>query len=122
MNDFQFALRQLRKSPGFTLLAVLTLAIGIGMNTAIFSLIENIFLRGLPFTDLDRVVHVQGEAKERNLKQLPLSVPKFQYFRDATKGVFSDIAADTGNGLSSPAWAIQSRCWAGASRPIISTC
>jgi len=77
MNDLQFALRQLRKSPGFTLLAVLTLAIGIGMNTAIFSLIDDIFLHGLPFEQADRVVHVYGEAKERDLKQLPFSVPTF---------------------------------------------
>src|SRR4029450_3764043 len=47
MNDLRFALRQLRKSPGFTALAVITLAIGIGMNTAIFSLIQDLFLRGL---------------------------------------------------------------------------
>ena len=54
MNDF--ALRQLRKSPAFTLLAVITLALGIGMNTAIFSLIQDLFLRGLPFSEPDRVV------------------------------------------------------------------
>ncbi len=99
MNDLNFAFRQLRKSPAFTLLAVLTLAIGIGMNTAIFSLIEDIFLRGLAFTDLNRIVRVYGEAKERDLKQLPLSVPKFKHYREATKSVFSDIAADTGNGF-----------------------
>ena len=98
MNDLQFALRQLRKSPGFTLLAVLTLAIGIGMNTAIFSLIDDIFLHGLPFEQADRVVHVYGEAKERDLKQLPFSVPKFLHFREATKEIFSDIAADGGTG------------------------
>ncbi len=99
MNDLNFAFRQLRKSPAFTLLAVLTLAIGIGMNTAIFSLIEDIFLRGLPFTDLNRIVRIYGESKQRDLKQLPLSVPKFRHFREATKNVFSDIAADTGNGF-----------------------
>src|SRR3954470_5030840 len=99
MNDLRFALRQLRKSPAFTLLAVLTLAIGIGMNTAIFSLVESIFLRGLPFAQIDRVVRVYGEAKERDLKQLPLSVPKFKHFREATRSIFSDIAADSGNGF-----------------------
>ena len=49
MNDLRFALRQLRKSPAFTILAVITLALGIGMKTAIFSLIHDLFLRGLRF-------------------------------------------------------------------------
>src|SRR6266404_6055141 len=98
MNDLRFALRQLRKSPGFTTLAVLTLALGIGMNTAIFSLIQDLFLRGLPFSESDRVVRIYGEAKERDLKQLPFSVPKFWHYRDG-QNVFSTIAADSGNGF-----------------------
>src|SRR5438045_579571 len=56
MNDVRFALRQLRKSPGFTFLAVLTLALGIGANTAVFSLIHDLFLRGLPFHEPEMVV------------------------------------------------------------------
>lgn len=97
MKDLRFALRQLRKSPGFTALAVITLAIGIGMNTAIFSLIQDLFLRGLPFSEPDRVVRVYGEWKERDLKQLPFSIPKFWHYRDG-QTVFSSIAADWGNG------------------------
>src|SRR5213075_3528351 len=97
MNDLRFALRQLRKSPGFTALAVITLALGIGMNTAIFSLIQDLFLRGLPFKDSSRIVRIYGEAKERDLKQLPFSVPKFWHYRDG-QTVFSSIAADWGNG------------------------
>ena len=58
MNDIRFALRQLRKSPGFTFVAVVTLALGIGLNTAIFSLINELFLRGLPFKEPSRVVHL----------------------------------------------------------------
>jgi len=97
MIDLRFALRQLLKSPAFTLLAVLTLALGIGMNTAIFSLINDLFLKGLPFQDPDRLVILQAEAKERNLSQLPMSVPRFWHFRDA-QNVFSSFAADTGTG------------------------
>jgi len=98
MNDLRFALRQLRKSPGFTFLAVLTLAVGIGMNTAIFSLIQDLFLRGLPFSEPERLVRIYGESKERDLKQMPSSVPKFWHYRDG-QTVFSSIAADWGNGF-----------------------
>jgi predicted permease len=98
MNDLRFAMRQIRKSPGFTSLAVITLAIGIGMNTAIFSLIQDLFLRGLPFSEPERIVRIYGESKERDLKQMPSSVPKFWHYR-AGQTVFSSIAADWGNGF-----------------------
>jgi predicted permease len=62
INDFKFAFRQLRKSPGFTLTAVLTLALGIGANTAIFSLVDSIMLRPLPFPQQDRLVRVDDSG------------------------------------------------------------
>ena len=82
ITDFRFALRQLLKSPGFTFLALLTLALGIGLNTAIFSLINDLFLRGLPFKEPERVVHMYSNARERNLLELAISVPRFQHYRD----------------------------------------
>ncbi|PYJ24382.1 MAG: hypothetical protein DME91_09050, partial [Verrucomicrobia bacterium] len=66
MSDLRFAFRQLRKSPAFTVIAVLTLALGIGLNTAIFSLINDLFLRGLPFNEPQRLVHMYSNARERN--------------------------------------------------------
>jgi putative ABC transport system permease protein len=99
MTDLRFALRQLRKSPGFTLLAVLTLALGIGLNTVIFSLIHDLFWNSLPFSQPDRIVHIYGELKERNLTQLPYSVPRFWHYRDG-QTVFSGLAADTGSALT----------------------
>src|SRR5437764_1492197 len=93
--DLKFALRQLGKSPGFTFLAVITLALGIGLNTAIFSLINDLFLRGLPFHQPERIVRIYGESRERELKLLPYSIPRFWHYRDG-QTVFSGMAADNG--------------------------
>ncbi len=82
LTDLRFAVRQLFKSPGFTFLALLTLALGIGLNTAIFSLINDLFLRGLPFKEPGRVVHMYSNARERKLLELAVSVPRFQHYRD----------------------------------------
>jgi putative ABC transport system permease protein len=98
MNDFRFALRSLLKSPAFSALAIVTLAIGIGMNTAIFTLVHDLFLRGLPFENPSRIIRVYGEAKERSLRQLPFSVPRYWHYRDA-QTVFSETAADAGTGF-----------------------
>jgi putative ABC transport system permease protein len=75
MTDLRFAFRQLLKSPGFTLLALITLALGIGLNTSIFSLINDLFLRGLPFKEPGRVLHMYSNAKDRNLLEIAVSVP-----------------------------------------------
>jgi len=93
MNDLRFALRQLRKSPGFTVVAALTLALGIGLNTAIFSLIDDLFLRPLPFKDPPRLVHIYSNARERNLLELAISVPRFQHFRES-QTIFDGFGAE----------------------------
>ncbi|MFN2507619.1 MAG: ABC transporter permease, partial [Chthoniobacterales bacterium] len=92
MTDFRFALRQLLKTPGFSLLAVITLALGIGLNTAIFSLINDLFLRGLPFHQPERVIHLYSRAQNRT-DDFPISAPRFMHFRDG-QTIFSGFAAE----------------------------
>ena len=94
MTDLRFALRQLFKSPGFTFLAVITLTLGIGLNTAIFSLINDLFLRGMPFKEPGRVLHVFSHFKEQTV-DFPLSAPRYTHFRDG-QTVFDGFAAENG--------------------------
>src|SRR5438132_6654603 len=93
MTDFRFALRQLFKSPGFTLLALLMLAVGIGLNTAIFSLITDLFLRGLPFKEPQRVLHMYANARQRNVLEIAVSAPRFQHYREA-QTIFDGFGAE----------------------------
>jgi predicted permease len=82
MNDLRFALRKLRQSPAFTFIAIGTLALGIGLNTAIFSLINDLFLRPLPFKDPQRLVHMYSNARARKLLELAISAPRFMHYKD----------------------------------------
>src|SRR5262245_12282433 len=105
MSDLRFALRQLLKSPGFSLFAVITLALGIGLNTAIFSLINDLFLKGLPFQQPERVLHVLTQGKDRT-DEFQMSAPRFMLFRDG-QTIFSGFAAEnqqaaTVTGLGDP--------------------
>ena len=93
MTDFRFALRQLRKTPGFTALAVLTLALGIGLNTSIFSLINDLFLRGLPFAEPHRVLHIYSAPKQNPAAEYPLGGPRFMHMRDG-QTIFTALAAE----------------------------
>ena len=64
--DLRFALRQLRKSSGFAVLAALTLMFGIGANTAMFTVVESVLLHPLPYADVDRLVRI-GRSYGRGL-------------------------------------------------------
>jgi putative ABC transport system permease protein len=99
ISDFKYALRTLAKTPGFTIIAVVTLALAIGANTAIFSLINDLFLRGLPFKEPSRIVHMFAGDKSRNLVDIALSAPRFQHYRKG-QTLFDGFAAEAGSAFT----------------------
>ena len=99
VHDARYAARMLLKNPAFTGVAVLALALGIGANASIFSLIYGLFLRPLPYAEPDRLVRIYGEAPERALTRLGASVPRYEHIRDHQQ-VFDGLAANTGVAFS----------------------
>src|SRR5204862_597825 len=90
MNDLKFAFRQLLKNPGLTAVAVITLALGIGANTAIFSVVNAVLLRPLPIPEPDRVVHVWESWRGEGTA--PVAWPKFIEWKQQSQS-FEAIAA-----------------------------
>jgi hypothetical protein len=81
-QDVRYALRMMRKSPGFAAIAVLTLAIGIGANTAIFSVVDHLFFRPFPFRDADRLVAVHELLRISGpTRATPVNLAHFQEWR-----------------------------------------
>src|SRR5687767_12639390 len=90
MNDLRFAFRQLFKHPGFTAVAVLTLALGIGANTAIFSVLDAVLLRMLPVRNPEQLVVLTHAGGDRSGNGFPY--PVFEQLRELNP-VFSDLLA-----------------------------
>ncbi len=91
LQDLQYGFRVLRKSPGFTLLACLALALGIGANTALFSAVYGVLLKPLPYTNGKRLVTVQQEARESAAPQMGTSVKELEDYRQQSKSFDSLI-------------------------------
>ncbi len=102
MNDLRFALRLFAKSPGFTAAIVFTLALGIGANTTIFSIVNTTFLRALPYAEPDRLVHVSESSKQWD--DMSVSYPNFLDWQ-AAQNVFAALAIyrTDGQKLETPA-------------------
>ena len=91
-QDIRNGLRMLWKNAGFTLVVVLTLALGIGANTAIFSVVDAVLLRPLPFPHPEELVLVRDDLSGRQLENIGMSVPELQDFQERA-GVFEQVSA-----------------------------
>ena len=91
-RDLIVAARVLRKSPVFTLTAALTIALGVGASTAIFSVTNAVLLRPLPYRDPDRLVIAITDLRKRNVRDFPISNANYIDLREGTKSVFEDMA------------------------------
>jgi len=93
-NDLRYALRRLRSNPAFTIVVVLTLALGIGANSAIFSVVDTVLLKSLPYPDAGRLVTIYHDYPTLKL-EAPVSAPGFRDYRDKTHD-FESVAVETG--------------------------
>ena len=97
--EFRYAVRQLVKSPWFTLVAVVGLALGIGANVALFSVINSVFLRPLPYPDADRLVRLSSTNQSQNLTRVGFSYPRYLEVQQRQQ-VFSHLALSAGNAFT----------------------
>lgn len=90
-QDVLYALRQLRRNPGFTAIAVITLALAVGANTAIFCVVQTVLLAPLPYPQVDRLAMIWGRNPSRGDMEFPLSGGDFTDWKQKNQ-VFEDIA------------------------------
>src|SRR5713101_5090006 len=91
LNDIRYAFRIMRKSPGFTLIIILTLALGIGANTSIFSIVNAVLLRSLPYYDPGRLVKIIFNNPGIGLRDIPFSVPELEDLKSRA-GIFKEVS------------------------------
>ncbi|HET7674797.1 MAG TPA: ABC transporter permease [Gammaproteobacteria bacterium] len=95
LQDLRYGIRQLAAKPGFAVAAILTLALGIGANTAVFSVLNGYLLKPLPYPNGDQLVQVSEHQIKGQILHAPLSVPNYLSIRQNTRDVFSSIGAYT---------------------------
>ena len=99
MSEVRYAIRQLLKSRGFTLVAILGLALGIGANVAFFSVVDAVFLRPLPYREPDRIVRLSSTNEAQRLTRIGFSYSRYDAVQ-AQQQVFSDLALFIGNAFT----------------------
>ena len=99
MREFRYALRQLLRQPGFTIIAVVALALGIGANTVLFSAINTLFLRPLSYPHPEQLVRVWGSFPERGLDRANVSFPRFSTWREQQQS-FTEFSAQSFTGFT----------------------
>jgi len=92
IRDLRYSARMLIKSPGFTAVAVLALTLGIGANTAIFSVVNSVLLRPLPYSDPGRLMQLWEASARKGRGEMPASYPNFADWRDQNH-VFEQVVA-----------------------------
>ena len=92
LRDLRYSLRRVISAPGFTVIAVLTLALGIGANVAIFTIVNAVLIRPLPFPDPDRLVRIAADARATNGRNIGISQPELDDLRDRA-GIFDGVTA-----------------------------
>ena len=97
LQDVRYGLRILLKKPSFTAIAVLTLALGIGANTAIFSVVNAVLLRPLPLLEPERLATFWLSAPEKGLTEVNIPQGLFSYYRERSHAFESMAAYDTGS-------------------------
>src|ERR1043165_3303625 len=99
-QDLRYGIRMLTKRPGFTLVAIITLALGIGPNTAIFSVVNAVLLKPLPYKDPARLVSIESLGmQEGKYQSIPASPADFWDWKDQSK-TFEQITAYAGGEIS----------------------
>jgi hypothetical protein len=99
IRDLRFGARLLAKNPGFTAAAVLMLALGIGANTAVFSVVNAVLLRGLPYSEPERIVALYEKRPRENERTMAVSAPDFLDWREQSAS-FESMAAVSHGGVT----------------------